>query len=166
MNYPDILAVAVTLFFVIDPLGNMPVFNAVLARFDARTRSRIMACELTIALAILLMFLFVGNPVMRFVGLTQPTPNLLGPGILLFIIALRMIFPRPISTEETAEVVDPFIVPLAMPSVAGPSTIAILLLQSSRHPERVWEWCFALILAWIAATGTPRVLSVADEGVG
>ena len=68
MNYPDILAVAVTLFFVIDPLGNIPVFNAVLARFDARTRSRIMARELTIALAILLMFLFVGNPVMKFVG--------------------------------------------------------------------------------------------------
>jgi multiple antibiotic resistance protein len=151
MNYPDILAVAVTLFFVIDPLGNIPVFNAVLARFDARTRSRIMARELTIALAILLMFLFVGNPVMKFVGLTQPTLSLSG-GILLFIIALRMIFPRPIGTEETVEVVDPFIVPLAMPSVAGPSTIAILLLQSSRHPERVWEWCLALILAWIAAT--------------
>ena len=110
MNYPDILAVAVTLFFVIDPLGNIPVFNAVLARFDARTRSRIMARELTIALAILLMFLFVGNPVMKFVGLTQPTLSLSG-GILLFIIALRMIFPRPISSED-AEVVDPFIVPL------------------------------------------------------
>jgi multiple antibiotic resistance protein len=150
MNYPDILAVAVTLFFVMDPLGNIPVFNAVLARFDARTRSRIVARELTIALAILLLFLFVGNPVMRFLGLTQPTLSLSG-GILLFIIALRMIFPRPAGAEDD-EVVDPFIVPLAMPLVAGPSTIAILLLQSSQQPERVWEWCFALVLAWIAAT--------------
>jgi multiple antibiotic resistance protein len=158
----------VTLFFVMDPLGNIPVFNAVLARFDARTRSRIVARELTIALVILLLFLFVGNPVMKFLGLTQPTLSLSG-GILLFIIALRMIFPRPAGTEEE-DIVDPFIVPLAMPLVAGPSTIAILLLQSSQHPERVWEWCFALVLAWIAATAilgcSPWLMkALGDRGV-
>ena len=168
MNYPDILAVAVTLFFVMDPLGNIPVFNAVLSRFDARARSRIVARELTIALLILLLFLFAGNPVMRFMGLTQPTLSLSG-GILLFIIALRMIFPRPLGQEED-EVVDPFIVPLAMPLVAGPSTIAILLLQSSQHPERVWEWCLALVLAWTATTAilacSPWLMkALGDRGV-
>ena len=150
MNYPDILAVAVTLFFVMDPLGNIPIFNAVLARFDPRTRSRIVARELIIALVILLVFLFAGNPVMKFLGLTQPTLSLSG-GILLFIIALRMIFPKP-SGADDEEVVDPFIVPLAMPLVAGPSTIAILLLLSSSQPARIWEWGLALLLAWIAAT--------------
>jgi multiple antibiotic resistance protein len=168
MNYADILAVAVTLFFVMDPLGNIPIFNAVLSRFDARTRSRIVARELTIALVILLVFLFAGNPVMKFLGLTQPTLSLSG-GILLFIIALRMIFPRPSGSEEE-EIVDPFIVPLAMPLVAGPSTIAILLLQSSQHPERVWEWCLALALAWIAATAilacSPWLMkALGDRGV-
>ena len=167
MNYPEVLAVAVTLFFVMDPLGNIPVFNAVLSRFDARTRSRIVARELTIALVILLLFLFVGNPVMKFLGLTQPTLSLSG-GILLFIIALRMIFPAPAGDEE--EVVDPFIVPLAMPLVAGPSTIAILLLQSSSHPERVWQSCFALVLAWVAATAilacSPYLMkALGDRGV-
>jgi multiple antibiotic resistance protein len=150
VNSRDILAVSVTLFFVIDPLGNMPIFNAVLSRFDARTRSRIVARELTIALAILLLFLFAGNPIMSFLGLTQPTLSLSG-GILLFIIALRMIFPKPSSGDEE-EVVDPFIVPLAMPMVAGPSTIAVLLLMSSSQPARIWEWCVALLLAWAAAT--------------
>ena len=150
MNYTDILAVAVTLFFVMDPLGNIPIFNAVLARFDARKRSRIVARELTIALVILLIFLFAGNPIMAFLGLTQPTLSLSG-GILLFIIALRMIFPKPASGDDE-EVVDPFIVPLAMPLVAGPSTIAILLLMSSSQPARIWEWCVALLLAWVAAT--------------
>ncbi|MCX7065432.1 MAG: YhgN family NAAT transporter [Proteobacteria bacterium] len=150
MNYPDILAVAVTLFFVMDPLGNIPIFNAVLSRYDPRTRSRIVARELIIALVILLAFLFAGNRVMQFLGLTQPTLSLSG-GILLFIIALRMIFPRPSGSEEE-DVDDPFIVPLAMPLVAGPSTIAILLLQSSSHPEKIWQWCTALVLAWIATT--------------
>jgi len=99
---------------------------------------------------ILLAFLFAGNRVMQFLGLTQPTLSLSG-GILLFIIALRMIFPRPSGSEEV-DVDDPFIVPLAMPLVAGPSTIAILLLQSSSHPEKIWQWCTALVLAWIATT--------------
>jgi MarC family membrane protein len=150
MQYADILAVAVTLFFVMDPLGNIPIFNAVLARYDARTRSRIVARELTIALAILLLFLFAGNPIMAFLGLTQPTLSLSG-GILLFIIALRMIFPKP-SAADDADVEDPFIVPLAMPLVAGPSTIAILLLMSSSQPARIWEWCLALLVAWLATT--------------
>jgi len=168
MNYAEVLAVAVTLFFVMDPLGNIPVFNAVLARFDPRTRSRIVARELTIALAILLGFLFAGNPVMQFLGLTQPTLSLSG-GILLFIIALRMIFPRPSGNDEE-EMHDPFIVPLAMPLVAGPSTIAILLLQSSQHPERIWQWCLALVLAWSAATAilacSPWLMkALGDRGV-
>jgi multiple antibiotic resistance protein len=168
MNYAEVFAVAVTLFFVMDPLGNIPVFNAVLARFDPRTRSRIVARELSIALAILLGFLFAGNPVMRFLGLTQPTLSLSG-GILLFIIALRMIFPRPTGAEDE-EVVDPFIVPLAIPLVAGPSTIAILLLQSSQHPDKVWQWCLALLLAWSAATAilacSPWLMkALGDRGV-
>ncbi len=168
MNYADTLAVAVTLFFVMDPLGNIPIFNAVLSRFDARTRSKIVARELTIALAILLVFLFAGNPVMQFLGLTQPTLSLSG-GILLFIIALRMIFPLRAMGDEEA-VIDPFIVPLAMPLVAGPSTIAILLLQSSQHPERIWDWCVALLLAWIATTAilsfSPWLMkALGDRGV-
>src|SRR5262245_3270055 len=128
----------------------MPIFNSILSRFDPRTRSRIVARELTIALGILLLFLFAGNPIMAFLGLTQPTLSLSG-GILLFIIALRMIFPKP-STGDDEEVVDPFIVPLAMPMVAGPSTIAVLLLMSSSQHDRIWEWCVALLLAWGAAT--------------
>jgi len=68
------------------------------------------------------------------------------------------------------EVHDPFIVPLAMPLVAGPSTIAILLLQSSQHPERIWQWCLALVLAWSAATAilafSPWLMkALGDRGV-
>ena len=128
MQYPDILAVAVTLFFIMDPIGNMPIFNAILGRYAAPMRARIVARELVIALAILLVFLFAGNPIMAFLGLTQPTLSLSG-GILLFIIALRMIFPTAAAADDEA-VDDPFIVPLAMQLVAGPSTIAILLFST------------------------------------
>ena len=117
---------------------------------------------------ILLVFLFAGNPIMAFLGLTQPTLSLSG-GILLFIIALRMIFPKSSGGGDEA-VDDPFIVPLAMPLVAGPSTIAILLLMSSSQPGRIWEWCVSLLLAWGASTtilaASPWLMrALSDTGV-
>ena len=150
MDWSDIAAAAATLFFVMDPLGNMPVFNAVLSRFTPRRRAQITARELVIALAILLVFLFAGTAVLEFLGLSQPSLSIAG-GVLLFIIALKMIFPGA-GADAAGEKDEPFIVPLAMPMVAGPSTIAILLLLSSTEPERIWEWCTALVIAWAGTT--------------
>jgi multiple antibiotic resistance protein len=158
----DIATVAATLFFVMDPLGNIPVFNSVLSRFEARRRARIVARELIFALIILLAFLFAGTAILHFLGLSQPSLSIAG-GVLLFLIALRMIFPRK-SGEEMDEREEPYIVPLAMPLVAGPSTIAILLLLSSSQPERIWEWCIALVVAWagttVILTSSPLLLRI------
>ena len=109
-----------------DPLGNTPVFNSMLARFPVKRRSRIVARELVFALFILLTFLFAGTAILDFLGLSQPSLSI-ASGVLLFIIALRMIFPRP-ATEEPRRACpvlasygagsrddEPFIVPLAMP---------------------------------------------------
>ena len=151
MNWSDIATAAATLFFVMDPLGNIPVFNTVLARFEPRRRAKIALRELLIALVIMLVLLFAGTAILNFLGLTQPSLNIAG-GVLLFIIALRMIFPQRGAERATAPADEPFIVPLAMPMVAGPSTIAMLLLLSSREPARIWEWCTALVIAWAIAT--------------
>ena len=168
MNWSDIAAAAATLFFVMDPLGNTPVFNAVLSRFTPQRRAQITARELVIALVILLVFLFAGTAVLEFLGLTQPSLSIAG-GVLLFIIALRMIFPHAAGDVATDKD-EPFIVPLAMPMVAGPSTIAILLLMSSTEPERIWEWCTALVIAWagttVLLTASPFLLRVlGDRGL-
>jgi multiple antibiotic resistance protein len=162
MNWSDIATATATLFFVMDPLGNIPVFNAVLSRFTPERRAQITARELVIALVILLIFLFAGTAILNFLGLTQPSLAIAG-GVLLFIIALRMIFPHA-GGEVASEHEEPLIVPLAMPLVAGPSTIAILLLLSSTEPERIWEWCTALVIAWgattILLTASPFLLRV------
>jgi multiple antibiotic resistance protein len=150
MNWSDIATATATLFFVMDPLGNIPVFNAVLSRFEPRRRAQITARELVIALVILLVFLFAGTAILDFLGLTQPSLAIAG-GVLLFIIALRMIFPHA-AAEVASERDEPLIVPLAMPLVAGPSTIAILLLLASTEPDRIWEWCTALVIAWASTT--------------
>lgn len=168
MIWSDIAAAAATLFFVMDPLGNIPVFNAVLSRFSPQRRAQITARELVIALVILLVFLFAGTALLEFLGLTQPSLSIAG-GVLLFIIALRMIFPHA-AGELATEKDEPFIVPLAMPMVAGPSTIAILLLLSSTEPARIWEWCTALVIAWagttLLLTASPFLLRVlGDRGL-
>ncbi|WP_457668221.1 YhgN family NAAT transporter [Thiolapillus sp.] len=154
MNWSDIAAAATTLFLVMDPLGNVPVFNAVLGGFDPARRTAVMARELLLALLILFGFLFAGNAVLSFLGLTQSSLSIAG-GILLFIISLRMIFPQSTPLEQKTETEEPFLVPLAVPLIAGPSTIAILLLLSSRQPDRLDEWSIALFLAW---TGTTLLL--------
>lgn len=151
MNWNDIATVSVTLFFIMDPLGNVPVFNAVLANFSEKRRMLIVARELCIALAILLLFLFSGNAILGFLGLSQSSLNIAG-GVLLFIIALRMIFPKPLHETEVGDGEDPFLVPLAIPMIAGPSTIAVLLLLSSSEPDRMLEWSVALVLAWLGTT--------------
>ncbi|MES9830415.1 MAG: MarC family protein [Candidatus Thiodiazotropha sp.] len=114
-------------------------------------RIKVLARELIIAFFVLLGTLFVGDLLLAFLGLTQPSLNIAG-GVLLFIISLRMIFPgRPDHGDEALDE-EPFNVPLAVPLIAGPSTIAVLLLLSSSQPGRILEWVVALFLAWLGTT--------------
>lgn len=151
MNWDDIATASVTIFLIMDPLGNVPVFNAVLSRLDKQRRVIVVARELIIALFILLGFLLAGNSILQFLGLTQSSLNI-GGGVLLFIISLGMIFPSTGINEESIETDSPFIVPLATPLIAGPSAIAVLLLLSSSRPDQLLEWIIALVLAWLGAT--------------
>ncbi|MBV36812.1 MAG: hypothetical protein CMP47_15385 [Rickettsiales bacterium] len=166
MNWGDIATAAVTLFLIMDPLGNVPIFNAILSNIEPKRRSKIVARELVIALVILLGFLFAGNSILSFLGLTQSSLNIAG-GVLLFIISLRMIFPGRRGSVDDVEEEEPFIVPLAMPMIAGPSTIAVLLLLSSNQPDQITEWSVALFLSWVVTTIllvlSPRILSVIGQ---
>ncbi|MGR8947208.1 MAG: MarC family protein [Gammaproteobacteria bacterium] len=162
MNWSEIASVAVTLFLIMDPLGNIPLFNAILSNVAPEKRAKVIVRELIVALMILIGALLAGNAVLSFLSLTQPALNIAG-GILLFIISLKMIFPgtEPVNSEGIS---DPFIVPLAVPLIAGPSTIAVLLLLSSTQPEKLLDWTLALVLAWLGTTVllviSPSVLKI------
>ena len=163
MDWQAIISVSVVLFFIMDPIGNMPIFNAVLGHVDTGRKVKIAARELIFALIVLLVFLYSGSTILSFLGLEQPSLSIAG-GILLFIISLRMIFPRPGRAEDIDGAEDPFFVPLAVPLVAGPSTIAMLLLLSSTEPDKMPSWTVALLLAWGVSTvillAAPFLLSV------
>ena len=129
----NLVSFAVTLFLVLDPFGNAPVFHTVLSKIPEHRRRTVLARELLIALVMLLGFLFAGPYLLGFLGLRPHTLSISG-GIVLFLIALGMVFPaRSVLTGDEGDG-EPLIVPLAVPLMAGPSSIALLLLTASRHP--------------------------------
>jgi multiple antibiotic resistance protein len=141
------VSAAVLLFLVMDPLGNIPLFLSALKQVPAERQRRVILREMLIALAVLLLFLFLGGQMLRLLGLSEPALSVAG-GIILMIIALRMVFPsRDHSLHEDVPA-EPFIVPLAIPYIAGPSALATVLLLMSREPARWVEWTGALLLAW------------------
>ncbi|HEX9671667.1 MAG TPA: MarC family protein [Thermoanaerobaculia bacterium] len=145
-----VFSAAVLFFLVLDPFGNIPFFLSALDRVEQGRRRRVVARELLVALAVLVLFLFTGQWLLRLLGIAEPALTLAG-GIILFLIALRMIFPASRPHEEEIEG-EPFIVPLAVPYVAGPSAMASVLFIMNRDPGRWPEWLAAVLLAW-GATG-------------
>lgn len=145
----DLSSFAVTLFLVLDPFGNAPVFNAVLSKVPEHRRRAVLVRELLIALVILLGFLFMGKYVLGFLGVGVHTLSISG-GIVLFLIALGMVFPTRSMLGETDDD-EPFIVPLAVPLMAGPSSIALLLLTASKNPASLFPIGGAVALAWLVS---------------
>ena len=141
-----ILSAAILLFLVIDPFGNIPFFLSALKTVDPSRHTRGVARELLVALGVLVLFLFAGPGIMKALGLSDPSLTVGGGGIL-FLIALRVVLPST-PHPEAAPPGEPFIVPLAIPYVAGPSALAAVLFITSREPSRRWEWLVALLLAW------------------
>jgi multiple antibiotic resistance protein len=146
----SLLSAAVLLFFVMDPLGNVPLFLSALRQVDPARYQVVIVRELLIALAILVVFLFVGRYLLDLLKVS-PAALTAGGGIILLLIAIRMIFPT--SERSLREEVqgEPFVVPLAVPYTAGPSMLATELLFMSREPERWPVWLGAVILAWCAS---------------
>jgi multiple antibiotic resistance protein len=144
-----ILSAAFLFLLVMDPLGNVPFFLSALRTVEPARQARVVLRELLIAYAVLVAFLFVGVQLLALFHISEPALTIAG-GVVLFLIALRMVFPTP--DKPLAEDVDgePFIVPLAIPYVAGPSALATSALQMSREPERWLDWLVALTAAWLA----------------
>jgi multiple antibiotic resistance protein len=142
----EIFTAAMTLLLIMDPLGNIPVFMSVLNQLDPQRRHQVLIRELLISLAVLLMFLFLGQHLLHVLNLQQESISIAG-GIVLFLIALRMIFPQEGGIMGDLPEGEPLIVPLAVPLLAGPSTMATLLLLVRSEPGRLVDWLIALTVA-------------------
>jgi multiple antibiotic resistance protein len=161
----DIISAATLMFLVMDPLGNVPIYLSVLDKVDPARRTRVVVRELLLALAVLVVFLYFGRYLLGFLQLSQHAIRIAG-GIILFLIALKMVFPvaRAAHAEDEMDG-EPLLVPLAVPLVAGPSAMAVVMLLATNDPTRMTEWLLALLAAWfvsslilMSATGLKRFL--------
>jgi multiple antibiotic resistance protein len=143
------LSAALLLFLILDPLGNIPVFLGLLKPLPDARRRIVLARELLIALVVLFVFLWGGRYVLELMHLRQESVSIAG-GIVLFLIGLKMIFPTAEGMFGELPDGEPFIVPLAIPMVAGPSGMAAVMLLGSQEPGRMGDWSLALVLAWLA----------------
>ena len=145
-----LVAMAFSLFLLMDPVGNIPFFIAILKDIPRRRQLQIIFRELLIALGVLILFHFIGDLLLVSLQVTEYSVLISG-GIILFLLALKMIFPGkndldlPLSSDK-----EPFIVPLAVPLVAGPAALAAIILYSRQ--EAGLKPVIAIVIAWIATT--------------
>jgi MarC family membrane protein len=140
------LSAAFLLFLILDPLGNIPIVLSLLKPLAPKRRRLVLVRELLIALAVLMAFLWGGIHVLEAMHLRQESVSIAG-GIVLFLIGIKMIFPGPGGMFGETEA-EPFIVPMAIPMIAGPSAMASVMLLGSQEPARMGDWSLALGLAW------------------
>ena len=156
MKTMDVLSATLLLLTIMDPLGNVANFISGMKCVPPEQRLWVIFRELLIALAIMLGFLFFGRWLLGLLHLTEEA-LFVGGGIVLFLIALKMIFPGPRLAHDDLST-EPFIVPLATPFIAGPSVLASLLVMVNSQPEAMGKWAVALLVAW-AITATVLLLS-------
>jgi MarC family membrane protein len=146
------LSAGILLFLIMDPLGNIPLFLSQLRNVAPERRRRVLVRELLIALVVLFAFLFGGSYVLHALQLRTESVSIAG-GIVLFLIGVKMIFPpRDGNMFGATQGGEPFIVPMAIPGVAGPSAMASLMLLTNSQPGRTADWSVALFAAWLATS--------------
>ena len=144
-----IASAALLLFLILDPLGNIPVFLGLLRTLPPQRQRIVLVREMLIALGVLMLFLWGGRYALDLMHLRQESVSIAG-GIVLFLIGLRMIFPPPEGLMGELPEGEPFIVPMAIPLIAGPSGMAAVMLMGSQEPDRMGAWSLALLIAWAA----------------
>lgn len=142
----SLYTLTITLILVMDPLGNIPVFLSILKRFDPQKQARIILRECIIAFVLLSLFVFFGQYIMHGLKITMPALSIAG-GVILFIIAIRMIFPPEHVADKRENLEEPLVVPLAVPLTAGPSSMAVVLLFVTTDPGRMWLIFSAVVIA-------------------
>lgn len=151
MNYTDLFSATILLVLVLDPFGNLPLVVAALDKVAPARHLKILLRESFIAYLLLLLFMIGGRTFMTWLGLSDVSLSITG-GIILFLISLRMVFSHKEGIFGEIQGGEPFIVPLAVPMIAGPSALATVMLMASRDPDKLYTWAVALTLAMVVST--------------
>ena len=147
----ELFSATILLILVLDPFGNLPLVVAAVANVPPERRARVILRECVFAFVILLAFMAGGRTFLEWLQLSDVSLSIAG-GIILFLIALRMVFPNKDGIFGEMRGGEPFLVPLAVPSIAGPSALATAMLMVSRDPAHFWTWVLALTIGMAVTT--------------
>jgi MarC family membrane protein len=147
----EFLSAVILLTLVIDPFGNVPLVNAMLAEVAPARRRLVILRECAIAFVILMAFMVAGRKVLEVMHLSETALSIAG-GVILFMIAIRMVFAHPEGAFGPQSVGEPLIVPLAVPLIAGPSALATVMLLATREPGKLGLWAVAITVTMALAT--------------
>ena len=161
----SILSASILLFLVMDPFGNAPIFLSVLKGVPPERRQKAIVRELFIALIVLVSFLLAGPHILKALHISEPSLRIAG-GIILFLIAIKMVFGRVDDMFNGSLKEEPFIVPLAIPCLAGPSAIATVMLLTGQEPHRWHEWMASLLFAWLVTSSILLLSAKLDRILG
>lgn len=150
MKSSQVLPMALTFFLMIDAIGNIPLFASLLKAFNPKKQRQIIIREMLIGLVVIILFELLGDMILNFINIKTPTIIIAG-GVILFLIALKMIFPPQIEPVIDAIAQEPFIVPLAIPLVAGPAILAAVMLYVGQA-ESHFSIISAIFIAWVPST--------------
>lgn len=152
MDWNHIIASAGMLFLVMDPPGNAPLVQSLLQQLQPHRRRKVLMRELCFVLLLLLFFFFLGEGLLGWMGITTSSLNLCG-GIMLFIIAVGMVFPTKRSPHQSFQNTELFIVPVTVPIIVGPAALSLVMMQAAlcTTPLQKMEGFSSIILAWLAA---------------
>lgn len=145
-----VFGMTLSMFFLMDAIGNVPIFIALLKNLPPRRQRIIIIRELLIALATIILFYFIGQIFLNALGISNQSLRISG-GIILFLIAIKMIFPAKESVEPVALQSDPLIVPLAIPLIAGPAILAAVMIYSGQELPALYTLS-AITIAWFFST--------------
>ncbi len=150
------LSAFILLLLVLDPLGSLPVFIPLMRDVAPARRRRVAVREVLIAFSVLFVFMFFGDVFLRVMRLSERSLEVAG-GVILLMVAIRMIFSHEGGVYGMPDGKEPFIFPLAVPLLAGPSAMATVLLLASRQPDKLMSWVGALCGA-MAVSGAVLLL--------
>ncbi|NGX38774.1 MAG: hypothetical protein KR126chlam1_00085 [Chlamydiae bacterium] len=133
-----------------DAIGNVPIFLSVLKELDPQRQRFVIIRELLLALLIIIAFYFIGDYLLKLLHISQEAVMISG-GIILFLIAIKLIFPKKGDEMQWDKSKEPFLVPLAIPLVSGPAVLAAVMLYSHQEVS-MWITMGAILIAWTAST--------------
>lgn len=143
----SLFSIALVLFLIIDPIGNINSYLSLVKELDSKKQHKIILREMLIALAAMLLFNYLGEYIFTILGFSEVTVHL-ASGIILFLIAIKILFTSPDSLRAHLPKGEPFIFPVAIPLIAGPGLLATIMLYAHMEPYQS-VMIFAILIAWL-----------------